>query len=112
MVGANEFTELKQLLEQAKLEDKALKEALQQEQMRIELESLRLRNTELEAKCSTPLDSKVQMLCNLWAKPAIALWVDEFLKNLAETSRAEKDNNKQRTTRGRCHSLSLGSPVS
>jgi len=55
---SSKFTELKELLDQAKEENAVLEQSHQLEQMRLELEALRARNAELEAKRTPPQPSK------------------------------------------------------
>ena len=115
---AEEFTELQQLLHQAKKENKVLEQTVELEKMRQELQALRLRNTELEGKRATPLNDggepkqqSTTTLRDLRSKKSLTSQVDAFLAHLAESSSDESDGddiNPSRASKGRRHGLKSG----
>ena len=100
---------MKRLLEEEKERNKVLEESSQVEQMRKELEALRLRNTMFDKRADQ--DKKKTTLKDLRANQLGSSKVEQFLSQLDDSSSKESEDNdktKRKSTRGRRHTLRSG----
>ena len=105
---AHDFAEMKCLLEEEKETNKALGKSSQLNQMRKELEVLRLRNAMLEKH--TKEDQKKTMLKDLRTNPLVSFKVEQFLSQLDDSKcedSEDDDKTEKNSTRGRRHILRL-----
>lgn len=105
-----DFTEVKHLLEEEKERNKVPKESSQLEQMRKELEALRLCNAALE-KRAVQDPQREATLKDLRTNPIVSSQVKQFISQLDDSSSEESeddDKNKKKSTRGRRHNLRSG----
>ena len=97
-------------MEEEKERNKVLQESSQLEQMRKELEALRLRNAALEKRAV--LDPQREAtLKDLRSNPIVSSQVEQFISQLDDSSSAESeddDKNKNKSARGRRHNLRSG----
>ena len=106
----HDFKEVKRLLEEEKERNKVLQESSQLEQMRKELEALRLRNAALE-KRAVQDPQREATLKDLRSNPIVSSQVEQFISQLDDSSSEESDDddkNKKKSTRGRRHNLRSG----
>ena len=109
----HDFVNTKRLLEVEKERNKVLEETSQLEQMRKELEALRLRNAVLE-KRAVQDPSKETTLKDLRTNPVVTSKVEQFLSQLDDSSSEESwdyQKTKKKSTRGRRNTLRSGRPV-
>ena len=115
------FTEIQQLLAQAKEENQALEQTVELEKMRQELKNLRLRNVELERKRAPPTTGNGTIskrkqhsttLRDLRSSEALSTQVEAILEELGETSSAdtsdEEDGRTARKTKGKRRGFKSG----
>ena len=112
-IRTEDFTELQRLLDQEKEKNKVLQETSKLEQMRKELEALRLRNAALEKRASPqdPLTENNPTLQDLRAKSSFTAKVDHFFAHLEDSSSGEsvdEDKPRKSNSRGRRHTLKSG----
>ena len=101
---------MKRLLEEEKERNKVLEETPQLEQMRKELEALRLPNATLE-KRAVQDPQKETTLKHLRTNPWVTSQVEQFLSQLGDSSSEESeddDKTKKKSSRGRRHTLKSG----
>ena len=106
----HDLTEMKRLLEEEKERNKVLEETPQLEQMRKELEALRLPNATLE-KRAVQDPQKETTLKHLRTNPWVTSQVEQFLSQLGDSSSEESeddDKTKKKSSRGRRHTLKSG----
>ena len=107
----HDFAETKRLLNEEKERNKVLEETSQLEQMRKELEELRLRNAVLE-KGAVQDPQKETTLKDLRTNPLVTSKVEQFLSQLEDSSSDESGDDdktqKKKSTRGRRHTLRSG----
>ena len=112
-IRTEDFTELQRLLDQEKEKNKVLQETSKLEQMRKELEALRLRNAALEKRASPqdPLTENNATLQDLRAKSSFTAKVDHFFAHSEDSSSGEsvdEDKPRKSNSRGRRHTLKSG----
>ena len=95
----HDFKEVKRLLEEEKERNKVLQESSQLEQMRKELEALRLRNAALE-KRAVQDPQREATLKDPRSNPIVSSHVEQESE--------DDDKNKKKSTRGRRHNLRSG----
>ena len=106
----HDLTEMKRLLGEEKERNNVLEESSQLEQIRKELEALRLRNAALE-KRAVQDSQKETTLKDLRINPLVSSKVEQFLSQLDDSSSEESeddDKTKKKSTRGRRHTLKSG----
>ena len=96
-IKTKDFTELQCLLDQEKVRNKVLEENSKLEQMRKELEALRLHNAALEKRALSqdPLEENNATLQDLRAKSSLTAKVDPFFAHLEDSSSGESADEEK-----------------